>query len=200
MIQMTSSITCIACSIFRSELEGLRASGEIDFPIRYVDSALHIYLDRLRRRLDVALANELDRGAKVLLLFGDCHPYMHDQTSAAGVDRVQGVNCPEILLGREAYRALRRQGAFFLMPEWTIRWREIFQEELGLESDVARDMMGEMFHELLYLDTGQIPIPTEHLEAFSEYTGLPWRTVPVEPDRMLAGIREALERIGEDEN
>jgi hypothetical protein len=190
---------CIACSIFKSELEELTARGEVDFPVRYLDSMLHMDPAKLHRKLDSLLRGELKNGKRVILLYGNCHPHMMEQESLPRVCRVKGMNCPEILLGREAYRNLRREGAFILLPEWTMRWREIFETELGLEEKVAKDFMQDMHSKLLYLDSGNISVPAEHLMALSDYTGLSWEVIPIGPDHLLAAIREALMRMAENE-
>ncbi len=186
---------CIACAIFRSELEALRERHDFNLPTRYLASMLHLEPEKLEQKLETLLQNTQTDGSQVLLLYGDCHPYMHEQTQRAGVSRIHGLNCPEILLGREQYRILRKEGVFFLMPEWTIRWKDIFQNELGLNTEVARDFMQDLHTRLLYLDTGTIPIPTDHLEAVSEFTGLPWDILPVSTGPLLEAIRAALERV-----
>ncbi|MFQ5435841.1 MAG: DUF1638 domain-containing protein, partial [Anaerolineae bacterium] len=144
------------------------------------------------------LQEERQQAQQVLVLYGDCHPDMHQQERLPGVARIEGLNCPEILLGQERYRALRKEGVFFLMPEWTVRWREIFQDELGLSREVARDFMGEMHTRLLYLDTGIMPLPQKHLRAVSDYTGLPWEVMAVAPDQLLDGILNKLKELNND--
>ena len=161
---------------------------------------LHMDSDKLHRLLDSHLQKEQGQGKQVLLLFGECHAYLPEQESLPGVTRVRGINCPEILLGRSQYRSLRRQGVFFLMYEWTLRWQEVFQSQMGLGKEVARDLFPEMHTKLLYLDTGLVPVPLEHLEAISEYTGLPWEVMSVDTDRLAAAIREAVERMKENKN
>ena len=193
-------VVCIACSIFRSELAALGERGDIDFPIHYLNSMLHMRPDELRHRLEPLLDDTRRNGANVLLLYGECHPHMDETESEPGVDRVTGRNCVEILLGPDQYRTLRGEGVFFLMPEWTMRWREVFESELGLVGENARDFMKEMHTKLLYLDTGQIPVPTEHLQAASDALGLSWEVMRVGPDHLLAAIRESLERTAQNQS
>lgn len=187
-------IACLACTIFRSELEALQESGEIDFPIRYLDSMLHMDPPELACRIDLRLEDLRDHGSKVLLVYGECHNHMDEYESESGITRTKGFNCPEILLGPEQYKALRREGAFFLLPEWTLRWREIFEKELGLTGQNAKDFMQDMHTKLLYLDTGQIPVPLEHLEDASDTLGLPFEVLRVGPEHLLAAIRESLDK------
>jgi hypothetical protein len=199
MNKESSRLICIACSVFQSELETLRRRRDISFPIRYLSSTLHMHPVKLYHSLDALLKRESKPDQKILLVYGDCHAHMHEHDSGPNVCRVRGVNCPEILLGKDTYSSLLRQGAFFLLPEWTMRWREIFQTELGLKGEVAKAFMKEMHTRLVYLDTGQIPVPKEQLKAITDYAGLPWEILKVSPDYLLAAIREAIKRLRQDE-
>jgi hypothetical protein len=164
---------CVACSIFKYELAALQRAGQLRVPVRYLNSMLHIYPTQLRQALDKVIAAERQREQPLALIYGECHAYLQDALVPGVVERVQGLNCIEILLGRETYRGLRRAGVFFLLPEWARRWQEIFQVQLGLNQENARTFMQEMHTQFLYLDTGITPIPYACLHAMVAYTGLP---------------------------
>ncbi len=195
MTGAASNVLCLACSVFKGELEALRARGEVDFRVDYLESMLHMRPKALRRRLESALKGEREKGVKVVLLYGDCHPHMKEHESQPGVCRVQGQNCAEILLGRERYRALRAEGAFFLLPEWAMRWRQVFKHELGLEGKTAKDLMGELHTKLVYLDTGLAPVPSEQLQAASDALGLPWEVMRVGLDRLAEAVGVAADEV-----
>ena len=194
MNQFESEVICVACSVFRRELQSLQKEGRIGFPIRYVDSMLHMQPLVLCRRLDALLGKILEEGSTVLLVFGECHNHMSECESHPRVRRVKGRNCMEIVLGPDQYEALSDEGVFFLMPEWARRWREVFEKELRLQAGIAKDLMRGMHTKLVYLDTKQIPAPLEHLADASEALGLPYEVLPVDLEHLLGGIREALER------
>jgi hypothetical protein len=93
---------------------------------------------------------------------------------------------------------LRSEAVFFLMPEWTLRWEHIIKEELGLKTkELARDFMCQSMRRAVYIDTGVITVPTEALEAFSAYTGLPVTVEKVGPGHFAAALESALGRIEE---
>lgn len=182
---------CIGCSIFKLELEALKASGRLGFPLYFRDSGLHMDPSKLESHLTPLVEGELDEGRRVILVYGDCHAHMADLDARPCVARTVGINCCEILLGREAYRKGRREGAFFVLAEWAIRWREVFQTLLGLDRNNMEGLMQDMHSKLVYLDTGLVPIPTEELEAFSEYCGLPWEAMEVSLEPLLDSIQAA---------
>jgi len=184
---------CIACSIFRKEIEALHASGRLDLPVEFLNSMLHMVPARLEARLGTALelARHQDSDREVVLAYGDCCGHMDTFESAPGTARTTGINCCEILLGSETYKRLRKEGAFFLMPEWALSWKQVFVGQLGLLGPGARTFMQEMHTRLIYLDTGLIPVPQEALAEASEFLGLPVEILPVSLDPLLASLKQA---------
>lgn len=185
---------CISCSIFRKEIEALQASGELDLPVEYLNSMLHMVPARLEARLAEALQEARSREADqdLVLAFGDCCGRMEAFESEPGTTRTEGINCCEIVLGPEAYRRLRREGAFFLMPEWALSWKKIFVGQLGLMGPCAKEFMQEMHTRLVYLDTGILPVPHEELSEASAFLGLPVEVLPVSLDPLLHSLRQAI--------
>ena len=196
MTSNRSQIKCISCSIFRNEIQLLQDHGAIDFPIHYLSSMLHLYPEKLKTQLEAQIAREEEQGHSVLLLYGDCHPDMHKQEAVPGVERIEGMNCPAILLGKDYYKRLQKEGVFFLMPEWTKRWLEVFQNNLGLSAEIAPEFMNEMHSRLVFLDTGITPVPKKHLKDISKYTNLPYEVLKVDLDNLKNSITKTLEKLG----
>jgi hypothetical protein len=111
--------------------------------------------------------------------------------SGSGTARTQGINCCEIILGSETYKRLRKEGAFFLMPEWALSWKRVFMDQLGLLGPCAKNFMQEMHTRMIYLDTGLIGVPHEVLAEASEFLGLPVEILPVSLDPLLASLKRA---------
>lgn len=184
---------CISCSIFRKEIEALQASGQLDLPVEFLTSMLHMVPARLEARLQEALgsARVQDPERDVVMAYGDCCGHMDTFESEPRTARTEGINCCEIILGRETYRKLRKEGAFFLMPEWALSWKQIFVGQLGLLGPCAKAFMQEMHSRMIYLDTGLVPIPHAALEEASEFLGLPVEILPVSLDPLLASLQQA---------
>lgn len=188
-------IVVICCAVFQPEVQALLQHNWPDLAISFQNSMLHMKPDKLAIRLDTLIQEELRQGHKVLLVYGDCCMGMAALTERPGVVRVRGNNCCDLLLGRDEYRRLSHEGAFFLFPEWTHRWRHIFSVELGLNQDNATSLMGDMHRKLVYLDTGVIPVPTGELLECSRYCGLPWETLTVSLEPLRKAIQDALDKL-----
>lgn len=185
---------CIACSIFRKEIEALHASGRLDLPVEFLNSMLHMVPSKLETSLQSALgaARTEDSARTVVLAYGDCCGHMDTFETEPGTARTEGINCCEIILGRETYRRLRKEGAFFLMPEWALSWKKVFVGQLGLLGSTAKTFMQEMHSRLIYLDTGLIPIPHADLQEASEFLGLPVEIMSVSLDPLLSSLNQAV--------
>ena len=189
---------CLACAIFRREIEALRASGRLDLPVEYLPSMLHMVPERLDARLEAAMAATRKEvaDAPLVLAYGDCCGHMTDYETQPGTGRTQGINCCEIVLGSEVYRRLRREGAFFLMPEWALEWRKVFVGQLGLLGPCAREFMQELHTRVVYLDTGVLPVPHATLAEAGDFLGLPVEVLPVSLDPLLASLQQAIHAAG----
>jgi len=106
-------ILAITCGIFQAEMAVLAPR----FPrllFGYADSMLHMRPDLLQTRIDELLAEH--PSGKVLFIYGDCTPRIVELCRRPGFAKTAGINCCEIVLGREEYRRLRKAGAFFSCP------------------------------------------------------------------------------------
>jgi hypothetical protein len=183
----------IACGVLKKELDTLASKGVIDFPIHFLNSNLHMHPQRLRQRMAGLLERERRADMRILLIYGDCHPFMEDWTAARDVVRVRAVNCAEMLLGKQGYKTLVKKGAFLLLPEWTGRWRQVLEAFPGLDRDSAAELVHGQHTNLVYLDTGIIPVPYVQLAACSEFLGLPFTIEGVSLEHLTSLIMEAME-------
>jgi hypothetical protein len=185
----------ISCGIFKNEIASLIAEGRIPFPVIFLDSLFHMHPESLHETLSLEVAKALTLYDKVILIYGDCHPYMSDFYDPKSVIRIEGLNCCEIILGREEYRRLRKEGAFFVIEEWAHRWKEVFIQEMGLNEKIAPIFMGDMHRKIVYIDTGTIETPFEILEEMSLYFKLPFEIIKVNLDALCRAILEAYEGV-----
>jgi hypothetical protein len=184
----------ICCSVLRAEVESLCEVHWPDHKLIFLPSMMHMHPERLASSLESVLDAELKQGYGVVLIYGDCCARMTALEALPGVVRTSGKNCCELLLGPEEYRRLSHEGVFFLIPEWTCRWKEIFTKELGLNRGNATSLMREMHRKLIYLDTGLAPVPDKELHECAEYCGLPYEVLRVSLGHLHSAIEEALLR------
>jgi hypothetical protein len=152
---------------------------------------LHMHPERLHRVMDESLTALGDR--QCLLIYGDCHPYIYDAEQRPHCCRTKAVNCADLLMGKELYTSYRRRKAFIFLPEWTLRWREVFQKELGFNNpSLAQAFMQENREILLYLDTGLLPVPQKTLDEIAEFFGMPTEVLAVSLDPLRRAIHTAL--------
>jgi len=182
------------CSVLQYETESLRRQFWPGWTGEYLSSMLHMRPAHLGETLQHRI-RDLDQGSRIVLVYGDCCPAMHACEQYPHVARTQGMNCCELILGHEIYKKLIRSGVFFLLPEWTSRWEEVFSRELGFNQKNASDFMGEMHSRIVYLDTGVIPVPSEEIEACARYCSLPWEILPVSSDHLRMQIQHAMDRL-----
>ncbi|MGV8121520.1 MAG: DUF1638 domain-containing protein [Candidatus Xenobiia bacterium LiM19] len=184
----------ICCSVLQDEVESLCHSHWPEHRLTFLPSMMHMHPERLASSLQSVLDDELKQGQGIVLIYGDCCARMMTLEAMPGVARTRGKNCCEILLGPEEYRRLSHEGAFFLIPEWARRWKEIFSQELGLNHDNATSLMQDIHRTLIYLDTGLAPAPETELKECAEYCGLPYEVRPVSLELLHLSIEEALLR------
>ncbi|MFH0730323.1 MAG: DUF1638 domain-containing protein [Pseudomonadota bacterium] len=187
-------ISCLACGVFKMELAALTQQGKLDCDIIALESMLHIKPAKLEQEMERAMAT--GPKDKFLILYGDCHPGMHEMRNRENASGVVGINCCDILLGREAYRKLQKDQAVIFLPEWTLRWQDLFTRELGFEKpEVAQAFMKEHRKRLVYADTGVIPLPEKTLRDISGFFDMPVEIQPISLDILLLKISNALRKF-----
>ena len=187
-------LTVICCSVLRREIsEILRQDYPEAEPI-FLTSMLHMRPEMLRRAIDEVLSTRLEQSC--LLVYGDCHAHIRETAGRPLCTKTDAINCGDLLLGRELYRTFCREKAFLFLPEWTKRWREVFQKELGFsDQSLAREFMQENQSRLVYLDTGLIPVPEKTLVEIAEYFCMPMDVVAVSLDQLRESILSAVQQL-----
>ncbi len=190
---MKKNIRCISCSIFRHSLENNEFIKENSIKVEFLTSMLHMRPEKLDEKLKKRILPGSEEEL-TLLLYGDCAPGMCDLQNQNNVKRVEGINCIEILLEASLYRKLRKEGAFFLLPEWAERWREVFEFELGLDEKIGKQFLQDFQTKFVYLDTGQKEVPIGLLNEISAYFGLPYEVIELDAKILTDKIKRLLEK------
>lgn len=188
------ALSFICCSVLRWELSAFLGKEYPGAEVCFLDSTLHLYPQRLHLEMGKALAARADRAC--VLVYGDCHAHINDMSLKRHCSRTDAINCSELLLGCDAYRRCRAGKTFIFLPEWTMRWREIFEKELGFtDRTLAREFMEDNQRALLYLDTGLFPVPQTTLTEIADYFAMPVAIMPVSLHHLQDSVQSAVARL-----
>jgi len=144
----------IACGVFRHALNHLCLTKRIpDLSLTFLSPSLHLKPQELQNRLSKEILAARKRKERILCLYGVCLPDMEEFCKQQGVVKVPGLNCYEILLGTEKFRALVEEtaGTLFVERELLVNFREHFVEPLELYDEEMRTCFFKHYDRLLYV-------------------------------------------------
>lgn len=189
-------IKCVACSIFKAALNNIEKKKQYNMEIQYLNSMLHMHPKKFSEEVFPEIYKAEKEDLEVLIAYGDCHPCMQSITSHENIERLDGVNCIELFLGKKLYKKYQKEKTFFLLPEWIIRWKEVFEKELGFfDKKFAKEFMGEFFTKILFIDVENVQIKNEdeYIKSIGEYTGLKVDRIYITTEILEEAIEESLE-------
>lgn len=188
-----TKIAIVCCSVMKDEVASILTQDFPDVEAVFLDSMLHMHPKLLGETLERKLS---ELSCPALVIYGDCSPAMHSLEDRFVCARTPGVNCCELLLGHEHYLADRNGQAFLLLPEWTKRWKEVFQKELGFnDMELARSFMHEYRTSIKYIDTGFVPVPEDTLREISDFFDMPISIEKTDDKSLRAIIHESMQRL-----
>lgn len=178
----------ICCAVLKEEISYLFRQKLIEGNLLFLDSMLHMNPMMLNEKVEKAILQNKLNYDHIYLVYGDCCPGMIDLQEKYNIKRVTACNCIQLLVGKEEYRKYMKNETFVLLPEWTSRWKEIFQKELGLNANTAKEFMNDTRRNLLYIDTGMFDIPLAMIKDCSDYLGLTYQILSVNLDTLLQNM------------
>jgi len=191
---MKKPFTAICCSVLKKELEAVLDLNYPDSEKIFLDSMLHMRPDKLHRTMENVISGKPDKPC--LIVYGDCHAYMKEIEHRPHCVRTAGKNCGELLLGEERYKACRNDKTYLFLPEWTGRWKEIFQHHLGFSDPaLAREFMQENMNRLVYLNTGLTPTPEKAILDISDFFGMPVKIMETPLTHLSRAVESALKHL-----
>ena len=135
-------LVMVGCGILHKEVDYLIRKNGWNIETRFLDSALHNYLNKLSGHLHAALDTSARQGRETLVFYGCCHPRMEAILDHHHTVRTRGQNCITMLLGYEPFMAALQQGAYFLLEDWALTWQPMITQCFGANLNVIR----EIFH------------------------------------------------------
>ncbi|MEJ2684793.1 MAG: DUF1638 domain-containing protein [Candidatus Sulfobium sp.] len=179
------STIIIGCGIFRKEIEFLIKEKGLSEDVIFLDAALHVNFDKLKVRLTDALEECREKGGRVKILYGHCHPEMNEILGRYGAKRIEAGNCLEAIAGAEEIARLDKEAkTFFLTSGWVNNWEAMFR--LG-EEDFNFDFrrMFSSYKRIVVFDISGIPVDEEKVRKLSDYARLPVERRSITLDNFL---------------
>jgi len=189
----------LGCGIFHKEISMLQEKNGWEMDTQFVCSSLHVNLDKLAKVLTSALQKNEERNC--IVFYGECHPLMDKMIEEAHTLRTKGVNCIEMLLGKELFDKKLREGAFFLLENWALRWDRVITKTFGDNDEAIREVFkagGRTYILAIITPTsGDFSKEAEHA---AKRLHMPLRTMDVSLEKLEKVIEEVLERNGIEHN
>lgn len=163
----------IACDIFQPEIDKLKAMGEIDVDVIYLDKYLHFDFEALHSALTACLNEHGHR--KPVVAYGDlCLGFkseMHSLLTEHGSNKVEGLNCIDCILGGQG-RLLEidpDHEYYFLTPAFI----EFTERLLTGNKEENRRRFSKLKGIIVIDSLDNMEQYRDRIEYFSDQTGLP---------------------------
>ncbi|MGM0509314.1 MAG: DUF1638 domain-containing protein, partial [Fusobacteriota bacterium] len=181
----------ISCGIFKKEIEHIIKSEDLEADFIFQDSKLHMEPGELERR--IREKSDKYKNRKKILLYGACSPDIDKLSKERGFKKVNGINCIEIFLGNKRYKDLHnRENAFFILPEWLKRWKELFKTQLKSKGNLAKHSMRDFNDKIIYIDTGVYPGLKNEIEKFANYCELPYEIIKIDLEEFKKAVKNLI--------
>ncbi|MDF1567114.1 MAG: DUF1638 domain-containing protein, partial [Spirochaetaceae bacterium] len=127
-----SDYRLVGCGILKDEIEQVLRERQWNMERVFLDSSLHVDLDKLAHGLGRILGNGEHRN---IVCYGTCHPQMEVLMAKSGSRRTAVQNCVELILGSAAFNKHLADGAFFLFEDWALNWNRVTEPVFGTNPD-----------------------------------------------------------------
>lgn len=184
-IMAEKSVIFISCGIFKNELEFLVRKKGLEWNIIFLDAALHVNFDQLKKQLVNVLEEHSKTGKELNVLYGHCHPEIMEIMERYGAKKMNAGNCLEAIVGAEEIQRLDSEAkSFFLTVGWVNNWKKMF--DLG-KSEFKFDFksMFANYERIIVFDTHILPLDEDSIREFSEFTNLPIERKTITLDHLL---------------
>lgn len=173
------NIILLGCGIIKKELEFLIQKNKLPVKAVFLDSTLHIHIDKLETSLKAFLQKHKTKTC--ILFYGACHPRMHKILESYKVVHVPYQNCIEMLISKDTFHDHLSQGAFFLMEDWIHRWEKIMVQAFGSTDPL---IMQSEHHHMIAIRTVCSQDYTKFAHDLSHHVGLELHWMDVELDHL----------------
>ncbi len=180
----------LACRTLNEEVSRAIEESGVDYPVKWVESGLHNFPDKLRSTLQREI-DDISNVDTIILCYGYCGNSLlglKSEEARLVVPRVD--DCISLLLGsyRKRIELSRETGTYFLTRGWLVNESNIVMEyercveRFGEEraKKIFRTLLNH-YHRLAFIDTGTYPLDdarVQNARAIMEQLGLQPCVVP----------------------
>ncbi|MCK4837498.1 MAG: DUF1638 domain-containing protein, partial [Desulfobulbaceae bacterium] len=173
----------ITCPIFVKELAAVLPEIAAEPTVRLMAYNVHSNAKTMEEELASSIATARAEGAAISLLVGqECQALQPLSQIAANCNGSlpEGLNCLEIILGREKARAMQANRTTLMTPAWIRMINSSIDDGYWTVED-ARINLGR-YERIILLDSGLEPLDDEMIMEFFELTQVPIEILPVTLD------------------
>jgi hypothetical protein len=187
------TIRVVCCSVLKTEVSQILAQEYPHIECIFIDSMFHMKPLQLEKEIENCLENT---DIPTLLIYGECEPSVYNIDKRHPCERTLARNCTELLAGKTLSSYLEKELAFVLLPEWTERWKEVFEKELGFSNqELAQTFIHEFRKRFVYLDSGLQPVPEKALNDIRAFFDMEVQVIHVGNTFLKKSIDDALSRL-----
>jgi hypothetical protein len=189
-----SPMIMVGCGILHKEVDALVRKNGWNVETRFLDSALHNYLDKLSTELNAALNTSEQEGRESVVFYGSCHPLMERILEQHHTVRTQGQNCIVMLLGYERFMAELSRGAYFLLEDWALTWEPMITKCFGPNPSVIREIFHSSHKLMIAIRTPCSGEFTAAAETAARFVDLPLEWMDVDLAHLESVLADAIAR------
>ncbi len=189
----SSSKSLIVCPIFSKELQYVLAEYAELPVIRFMHCAIHIDPELLQSELNDGINRAKQKKHPLHFLIGkncNCTTEIIDVVEDCGGKIVEGGNCIETLLGREAAQKLQENRTTLMTPAWIKMINDLINDGRWTKEDIRINL--GMFDRIVILDFGIETIDDEMLMEFFDLTQVMVETMTADLDHFKKVIAKLL--------
>ena len=183
----------ITCPIFVKELAAVLPEIAAEPTVQLMDYRVHTSAQTMEKELARFIETARTEEAAISLLVGqECQalqPLSHIADNCGGV-LPEGLNCIEIILGREKARELQDNRTTIMTPAWIQMIKDSIAAGYWTVED-ARINLGR-YDRIILLDSGLEPLDDEMIMEFYELSQVPIEILPVTLDHFKKVVRQLL--------
>jgi hypothetical protein len=198
VVQAERPLVMVGCGILHKEVDLLIRKNGWNVETRFLDSALHNYLDRLSGQLSAALVADEREGRESVVFYGSCHPLMDRILQEHHTVRTHGQNCIVMLLGYDKFLEQLSRGAYFLLEDWALTWEPMITECFGANLQVVREIFHSSQKMMIAVRTPCSGDFSAAAEAAARFVDLPLEWMDVDLAHLETVLADAIARKKQD--